>query len=79
MAHYQSASPLAAGVLEGSPPTWGDQQTPSARRAQVPGAPTVKDFVHNVGANCVRPKGTLSKRKSLITQRIREPTIYLSI
>ncbi|MFN7906874.1 MAG: hypothetical protein ACK5N6_02195, partial [Microcystis sp.] len=29
-------------------------------------APTVTDFVHNVGANCVRPKGTLSKRKSLI-------------
>ena len=28
-------------------------------------APTVTDFVHNVGANCVRPKGTLSKRKSL--------------
>ena len=27
-------------------------------------APTVTDFVHNVGANCVRPKGTLSKRKS---------------
>ncbi len=28
-------------------------------------APTVTDFVHNVRANCVRPKGTLSKRKSL--------------
>jgi predicted tellurium resistance membrane protein TerC len=33
---------------------------------QVPCAPTVTDFVHNVGADCVRPKGTLSKRKSLI-------------
>ena len=35
-------------------------------------APTVTDFVHNVGANCVRPKGTLSKRKSLTdeTQQI---------
>ncbi|MFN6298304.1 MAG: hypothetical protein ACK4WI_11235, partial [Microcystis sp.] len=32
-------------------------------------APTVTDFVHNVGANCVRPKGTLSKRRSLIIGR----------
>jgi hypothetical protein len=32
-------------------------------------APTVTDFVHNVGANCVRPKGTLSKRKSLISEK----------
>jgi hypothetical protein len=34
-------------------------------------APTVTDFVHNVGANCVRPKGTLSKRKSLIARMLR--------
>ncbi|TRT78105.1 MAG: hypothetical protein EWV64_07890 [Microcystis flos-aquae Ma_QC_C_20070823_S18] len=37
-------------------------------------APTVTDFVHNVGANCVRPKGTLSKRKSLTPQL----TLFLS-
>jgi hypothetical protein len=34
-------------------------------------APTVTDFVHNVGANCVRPKGTLSKRKSLKGRNLR--------
>ncbi|MFM8309974.1 MAG: hypothetical protein ACKN87_23835, partial [Microcystis aeruginosa] len=33
-------------------------------------APTVTDFVHNVGANCVRPKGTLSKQLSVISYQL---------
>jgi hypothetical protein len=40
-------------------------------------APTVTDFVHNVGANCVRPKGTLSKRKSLNATSVPEPSSLL--
>ncbi|TRU86703.1 MAG: hypothetical protein EWV46_09700 [Microcystis viridis Mv_BB_P_19951000_S69D] len=53
---------LSVGKLSDLSFKWGllkkSKSTPAARRAQVPGAPTVTDFVHNVGANCVRPKGT---------------------
>jgi len=41
------------------------------RRAQAL-RPYSNGFCHNVGANCVRPKGTLSKRKSLICSGIEE-------
>ncbi|MFM6479163.1 MAG: hypothetical protein ACKPH6_06705, partial [Microcystis panniformis] len=41
--------------------------------------PTVTDFVHNVGANCVRPKGTLSKRKSLTVHCSQQKTPHQKI